>query len=77
MFRILRPLALLAATTTLLPRTHHCNDKPSPMPEKRTKLAEVKRDRMMGEDYPILRLTVIVVKRYYLGIMRASMKAWL
>lgn len=79
MIRIIRPLALLAAASTLS-RTPQCNNNTPHIPQTppaRTKLAEVKKDSMVGEDYPILRLIVMVVKRYYLGIMRASMKAWL
>lgn len=79
MFHMLRPLALLAGTTTLLHRNHHCASPTAPLavPQKRAKLAEVKRDNMGGDDFSILRVIVMVVKRYYLGIMRASFKAWL
>lgn len=78
MFRMLSPFALLA-TTTLLHRNHHCATPTTPLvvAEKRVKLAEVKRDNMGGEDFSLLRVIMMVVKRYYLGIMRASFKAWL
>lgn len=78
-FRILRPLALLAASTTLIHRNHQCATPTTAVvvPEKRAKLAEVKRDNMGSEDFSILRVIMMVVKRYYLGIMRASFKAWL
>jgi hypothetical protein len=81
MLRLLRPAALLAAA---LPLHYHCTPAPT-LKEKRTMIAEVRRERdlkgeerdLKGEEFPTLRLAMMVIKRYYLGIMRASVKAWL
>lgn len=84
MNKLFKPIVFIAAAS-VLPSLHNkysCNAPMHPFvpgeEEKKWTIIKVRRDtRMKDPNFSYFDLIKMVIKRYYRGIMRASMKAWL